>query len=116
MRRVLSNLADNAVKYAGVLPLKLKLSVSVEEGQACLRFADNGAGVSRSQIDHIFEEFWRGDDSRSTRGAEGSGLGLYIVKYIVEAHGGSVRARNDGGLVIEIWLPLREEKNENTHC
>ena len=38
------------------------------------------------------------------------------IKYIVEAHGGSVRARNDGGLVIEIWLPLREEKNENTHC
>lgn len=116
MRRVLTNLTDNAVKYAGVLPLKLKISVFSAGKQVCLHFADNGVGVAESQLAHIFEQFWRGDASRSTQGAEGSGLGLYIVKYIAEAHGGSVGARKDGGLVIEISLPVREEKHEDTDC
>ena len=44
-----------------------------------LRFADNGAGVPEEQLSHLFEQFWRGDQARGSRGGEGSGLGLYIV-------------------------------------
>ena len=60
------------------------------------------------QLPHLFEQFWRGDQARSSRGGEGSGLGLYIVKHIVEAHGGTIEARNDQGLTIDITLPSEE--------
>jgi signal transduction histidine kinase len=78
-----------------------------------LQFADNGQGVPESQLSHIFERFWRGDEARSTKNNDGSGLGLFIVKYIIEAHGGFVTAKNDNGLVIEMRLPCeKEETNE----
>ena len=109
MVRVLSNLTNNAVQYAGAEPLALTLTVWRERDRERLRFADNGRGVPEDQLPHLFEQFWRGDQARTSRGGEGSGLGLYIVKYIIEAHGGTVTARNDHGLVFEIALPCDEE-------
>ena len=109
MIRVLSNLTNNAVQYAGAEPLALTLTVWRERDRERLRFADNGRGVPEDQLPHLFEQFWRGDQARTSRGGEGSGLGLYIVKYIIEAHGGTVTARNDHGLVFEIALPCDEE-------
>lgn len=109
MIRVLSNLTNNAVQYAGAEPLALTLTVWRERDRERLRFADNGQGVPEDQLPHLFEQFWRGDQARTSRGGEGSGLGLYIVKYIIEAHGGTVTARNDHGLVFEIALPCDEE-------
>ncbi len=109
MYRVLTNLKENALHYAGARPLVLTLTVWREGDRAHLRFADNGHGVPDEQLPHLFEQFWRGDQSRSSRGGEGSGLGLYIVKYIVEAHGGTVQAANDHGLTFEITLPCRED-------
>ena len=109
MIRVLSNLTSNAVQYAGAEPLALTLTVWRERDRERLRFADNGQGVPEDQLPHLFEQFWRGDQARTSRGGEGSGLGLYIVKYIIEAHGGTVTARNDHGLVFEIALPCDEE-------
>ena len=107
--RVLTNLTDNALRYAGTTPLELTLTIWRERDTERLRFADNGAGVPEEQLSHLFEQFWRGDQARGSRGGEGSGLGLYIVKYIVEAHGGTIAARNDHGLVFEIALPCEEE-------
>ena len=106
---MLTNLTDNAQRYAGTTPLELTLTIWRERDTERLRFADNGAGVPEEQLSHLFEQFWRGDQARGSRGGEGSGLGLYIVKYIVEAHGGTVAARNDHGLVFEIALPCEEE-------
>ena len=105
MTRVLTNLTDNALRYAGARELTITLTVWREREWEKLRFADNGQGVPPEHLPHLFEQFWRGDQSRSARGGEGSGLGLYIVKYILEAHGGTVSARNDGGLVFELALP-----------
>ena len=99
MTRVLTNLTDNALRYAGARELTITLTVWREREWEKLRFADNGQGVPPEHLPHLFEQFWRGDQSRSARGGEGSGLGLYIVKYILEAHGGTVSARNDGWLV-----------------
>ncbi len=110
MIRVLSNLTSNAVRYAGAEPLALTLTVWRERDRERLRFADNGQGVPEDQLPHLFERFWRRDQARTSRGGEGSGLGLYIVKYIIEAHGGTVTARNDHGLVFEIALPCDEEE------
>lgn len=112
MYRVLSNLKENALRYSGADPLVLTLTVWRQGDRECLRFGDNGRGVPPEQLPHLFEQFWRGDSARSSRGGEGSGLGLYIVQYIVQAHGGTVQAKNDRGLVIEIALPC-EEEDEN---
>ncbi len=108
MRRVLSNLMNNAVRYAQTEPLVLTLTVWRERDRERLRFADNGTGVDEADLPRLFEQFWRGDRSRAGGDGEGSGLGLYIVKYIVEAHGGSVSARNDNGLTVELALPSEE--------
>jgi signal transduction histidine kinase len=110
MYRVLNNLTDNALRYAGAMPLVLSLTVESREGWECIRFSDNGQGVPPEALAHLFEQFWRADQARSAKGGEGSGLGLYIVKYIVEAHGGTIRAENSGGLAFTIRLPRREDR------
>lgn len=111
MYRVLLNLTENAIKYANVEALALRISVWRERGMEHLLFADNGQGVPEEHLLHLFERFWRGDEARSAKNGEGSGLGLYIVKYIVEAHGGFVAAKNDNGLQIKISLPCGKEEN-----
>ena len=109
MYRVLTNLTENALRYAGSQALVLTLTLWRERDREHLRFADNGRGVPDEDLPHLFEQFWRGDQSRGGRAGEGSGLGLYIVKYIVEAHGGTITARNDGGLVFDLALPCEED-------
>ena len=108
MYRVLINLKENAVRYAGANPLVLTLTVWRQRDRECLRFADNGQGVPEEQLPYLFDQFWRGDQARSSRGGEGSGLGLYIARHIVEAHGGTITAKNDRGLVFEIPLTCEE--------
>ena len=108
--RVLNNLKDNALRYAQADPLRLTLTVWRQGNMECVRFADNGKGVSEESLPHLFEQFWREDQARSSKNGEGSGLGLYIVKCIVEAHGGTVRAHHDNGLVFDIALPRQESE------
>lgn len=103
MLRVLLNLLENAVKYADAKPLALRISVWREGGMEHLLFADNGHGVPEEHLPRLFERFWGSGES--------SGLGLYIVKHIVEAHGGFVTAQNDKGLQIKISLPCRKEES-----
>ena len=108
MYRVLNNLKDNAQRYAGAGALSISLAVEGREGWTCIRFADNGRGVPEESLPHLFEQFWREDQARSAQNGEGSGLGLNIVKHIVEAHGGTIQAENDGGLAFTIAIPRKE--------
>ena len=110
--RVLNNLKDNALRYADTRPLDLILTVERRGTWQCIRFADNGRGVSPEALPHLFEQFWREDPARSARAGEGSGLGLYIAKYIVEAHGGTIQAENCGGLAFTIQLPGKEAAHD----
>jgi signal transduction histidine kinase len=110
MYRVLLNLIENAAKHADAKPLALRISVWSEGDTEYLLFADNGKGVPEEHLPRLFERFWRGDEARSSENGEGSGLGLYIVKYIVEAHGGFAAAGNDNGLQIKISLPCGKEE------
>ena len=64
----------------------------------------NGVGVPEEKLPYIFEEFYRGDESRNKK--EGNGLGLYIVKYLAGAMGGSVRAENADGFEVCLKLPI----------
>ncbi len=107
--RVLNNLKDNALRYAQAQPLVLTIAVERRDGWEHIRFSDNGQGVPEKALPHLFEQFWREDQARSAKGGEGAGLGLYIVKYIVEAHGGTIQAKNDGGLVFDVCLPQSKE-------
>lgn len=110
--RVLNNLKDNALRYAQARPLVLTLTVERDGAQECVRFADNGQGVPEEFLPRLFEQFWRGDQARGLRNGEGSGLGLYIAKYIIEAHGGTIEAENSGGLAFTIRLPRREDSHD----
>ncbi|WP_312095021.1 HAMP domain-containing sensor histidine kinase [Niallia sp.] len=105
MRQVLANLVENALKYAGVVPIELSMKVTQENENEVLCFTDNGSGVSPEKLPHLFEQFYRGDESRNNQNSDGNGLGLYIVKYIIEAQGGTVIAENDQGLKFTMTFP-----------
>jgi signal transduction histidine kinase len=104
LRQAVANLIDNAIKYT---PEGGRVTVTTErrEREAVLIVSDSGPGVPESEQARIWERLYRGDQSRSQSGL---GLGLSLVRAIVEAHGGRVGVRNapDGGAVFEVALPL----------
>ena len=104
LQRIFDNLLENSRRYGNVTPLKIKISLEKSKRGFCICFSDNGVGVPEEKIPYIFDEFYRGDESRNKK--EGNGLGLYIVRYLTEAMGGSVRAENAGGLAV--YLELKE--------
>ena len=110
LQRIFDNLLENSRKYGSVTPLKIKISLERSKERFCICFSDNGVGVPEEKLPYIFDEFYRGDESRNKK--EGNGLGLYIVRYLTEAMGGSVRAENAGGLAV--ILELREAKLPDT--
>lgn len=104
--QVLSNLLGNAAKYTpdgGAIEVRS----TVEDGQVCLAVADNGIGIGADMLPHVFELFAQ---ARRTpdRSLGGLGLGLALVKSLVELHGGSVHAHSDGmhaGSLFSVRLP-----------
>ncbi len=107
MKRILDNILENSKKYAETDKLEITINIFEEHAYVVLEISDNGCGVSEDKIPHIFEQFFRGDESRKIK--EGNGLGLYIVKYLVNAMGGTVDAENSNGLTIRIRLPILAE-------
>ncbi len=95
MVTVLLNLLDNAWKYSGE-GRRVALRARAEDGQICIEVEDDGIGMTRRQARRAFERFYQAD-SRLSRSAGGCGLGLSIVKFIVDAHGGSVDVRSEPG-------------------
>ncbi|AEB10781.1 sensor histidine kinase [Marinithermus hydrothermalis] len=105
LRQVLLNLLDNALRHT---PAGGCIAVGVHaEGAAVLEVADTGPGIPEAHRPHVFERFYRPDPARS-RAFGGSGIGLAIVKALVEAHGGRVEAMNrpEGGAVFRVRLPI----------
>ncbi len=105
LRQVLTNLLENALKYASS---EVKVTLSLDSsGQARVVIADDGDGLPPADLPRVFDRFYRSDESRR-RSSGGSGLGLSIVKAIVELHGGRVTARNSAprGAEFTVVLPL----------
>jgi signal transduction histidine kinase len=104
MRQALANLLDNAIKYTADGG-QVTIAVRTEEIQALISFKDNGIGIPTDEQDKIWSRLYRGDKSRSQRGL---GLGLSLVKAIVEAHGGKVTVFSipDRGSDFTVRLPL----------
>ena len=107
-QRILDNLLENSRKYGEKVPLMIEIALHKTPKGLSICFKDNGVGVPEEKLPHIFEEFYRGDESRNRK--EGNGLGLYIVKYLMEAMGGSVRAENADGLAVYLELPVTGKK------
>jgi two-component system OmpR family sensor kinase len=101
LEQVLQNLAANALRH---LPDGGQLSMTATRLGSEVRITvhDNGPGIAAEHLPLIFDRFYKADAARATGG---SGLGLSIVKAIVDAHGGTVSARNEDGAVFEIRLP-----------
>lgn len=92
VHQVLLNLVHNAIKY-GRNNGYIKLSFYDMERQILIEVADNGAGISKEHLPHLFDRFYRVEKSRS-RNAGGTGLGLAIVKHIIEAHQQTIHVRS----------------------
>ncbi len=92
---VLINLLDNACKYTAD-DKQIRLSLFREDDEVCFAVADNGIGMSRRQVRRIFDSFYQVDDSLS-RAAQGCGLGLSIVHFIVNAHKGRIEVDSEPG-------------------
>lgn len=108
LQQVLDNLLSNAVKYTpegGCVAVQLR----VQDGRAVFRVSDTGMGIPPEQVPALFTKYHR-IPGEATRGIRGTGLGLLIVKEIVEAHGGSVCAESEGvpgkGATFTVNIPL----------
>jgi signal transduction histidine kinase len=96
MISLIKNLLDNAYKYS---PIKKQITVDLQQtnGQIHLCVSDHGVGIEKSERNKVFEQFYR-IGSEDTRESKGTGLGLYIVNQIVNAHKGKIRILdNEGG-------------------
>ena len=103
---VVTNLAENAARYAPAGSIVAVELTATNGRTVTLRVSDHGPGVNPDSVDLIFQPFWRGPDSHS------SGLGLAIVRAIVEAHGGTIGVAETpgGGATFEVRLPAREDE------
>lgn len=101
---VVQNLVDNALIHGGQ-GAAVDIALAGEAGMAVLTVRDDGIGIPQQHLPYVFQRFYRGDASRT---GPGSGLGLALVKHIVEAHGGDVAAASDGqtGTELRVRLPL----------
>ena len=105
--------SSNAIKYT-LGEGKIQVSIKVEEKEILISVGDNGIGMPKEKIPYIFERFMQVNDVL-TRQCEGSGIGLYLVKALVELHGGriDVQSRLGHGSNFEIRLP-RVQKDEKS--
>ncbi len=109
LRRLVVNLLDNAIKHA---PSGSTVDVTLERDgtQHTLQIIDRGPGIPAAARDHIFERFFRADESHAREGASetgGAGLGLAIARWVAEAHGGTLAlvSSTAGETIFEVRLP-----------
>lgn len=137
MRRVIDNLLSNSVKFITKRPgnITIRISENTEEERIFkensvdiykrrrkgkdefkkhdktssikVEFRDNGIGIAKEKLSHVFQRFYRVDSSRSSE-VGGSGLGLAIAKKILEAHGGSIWAESEEGVGTSIFFTLKK--------
>lgn len=106
IERVVWNLLDNAVRYSPDKP-HIQVAVNLAGEDACITVSDDGLGIEPDEVHLIFHRFVRGAAAEHT-GSRGTGIGLALVKQLIEAHGGSIEAENkpDAGSVFTVRIPL----------
>ena len=109
LQQIVWNLLSNAIKFTPV-DGSIRITVTRDEREVAVSVADTGVGIAREFLPHVFDRFRQADQS-STRGHGGLGLGLSIVKHLVELHGGTVAASSGGpgqGACFTVRLPADE--------
>lgn len=107
LTQLLDNLVSNAIKFSSEGG-QVAVRTTSENGSVVLEVADQGIGIPAEQQQHLFQRFFRGSNA-AERAIQGTGIGLSIVKAIVDAHGGSiaVESREDAGTTFRVAFPLR---------
>jgi signal transduction histidine kinase len=114
-RRVIDNLLENAHKYSPDSSRPIALRVTSRDARVTFEVSDQGMGIPREDLPHVFTAFFRGERSRS-RGAGGVGLGLTLAKRIVEAHGGTIAVVSTpgAGTTVRAVIGTRAQKPHPT--
>lgn len=107
MHRVLSNLIENSIKYAGQ-GKTITVKTWDDPDWVFIEVADNGVGIGELDLLHIFEKFYRVKND-STHAIKGSGLGLYLVKYFIELHEGTILAESSVGRGTKFTIKLKNQ-------
>ena len=107
IKRALNNIVANAVKYMDKEDPEIHFRVKENMDAINIRISDNGRGIDEKDLPHIFERFYRSDASRNTK-LGGSGIGLSIVKKVIENHEGSVVAMSKSGVGTDIDIVLKK--------
>jgi len=109
---ILTNLIENSVKYSSK-GSDIWVSLTSTHSQFVLTISDNGLGITDEEKKHIFNKFYR-VQSDLTRNTKGTGLGLFIIKHLVNSHQGTIKLsdNNPKGLIIKITIPIIKT---NTH-
>lgn len=107
LRTIVYNLLSNAAKYGREKQTAVNIELKTEGAQLLLRVSDHGMGIPADKLESVFERFTQVDDA-ATRSREGAGIGLALIRELVELHGGSVQVESvEGeGSCFEVRLPL----------
>ena len=107
LRRVISNIVGNSVKYMDKSDPVITMDLKDVGDFVQIELGDNGKGIAAKDLPNIFDRFYRTDASRnSSKG--GSGIGLSIVKKIVEEHGGKIWATSEEGVGTTMYFVIRK--------
>lgn len=111
LAQILENLLSNAIKYS---PQGGTIRIGIRNEPTCCELAvtDHGLGMTPEQIEHVFEKFYRANSSNT--GVPGTGLGMTIVKYLVDAHNGriAIASTPGGGTTVRICFPVKQPMTE----
>ena len=109
MVQVFANILNNAVRYSPE-GSRVIIGVKRKRSRVVVLVEDNGMGIPKRQMKRLFEKFFRGDNV--AKGTVGSGLGLYVVKRLLEAHGGKIRIESKEGKGTKVYVELPIMYNE----
>jgi signal transduction histidine kinase len=110
IEQVLNNLIGNAIKFSHP-GTTIRVELAQNEESATISVRDQGEGIPAGELEKLFQPFQK-TSTRSTRGEQGAGLGLAIVRKIVEEHGGRIAVRSEVGIgsTFTVTLPMRKER------
>ena len=107
VKEVFLNLIQNAIQY-GKPKSQVFIEAVEQDNFIKVKISDQGVGISKDEIPFLFDKFYRGKNSSISQ--QGSGLGLYLVKYFIELHEGRIHIESvlDKGTTVTVWLPIEQ--------
>ena len=115
IKQAMINLMENAIKYSPE-GSKIQINCSIENDLVCFEVIDEGIGIAKNDLAHIFDLFFCSDQKKTRAERRGMGVGLFLVKTVVEKHEGSVSVSSDGegcGSTFRFYLPVTDQKQHD---